>query len=345
MRDLGLTSGRFMGRVTPTLLFALLVSVLVVPLGAPPGAKATIESLVFINGRPTRVHFNDGDSFRQIDGPWAGRGSRLGGFNTLESYGPVHSWGDWHPFELFVIAKKATHLGRHGVWHCTTDGEQDTYGRVLLDCPDLAIAQLRYGYAHHMQIDDTPARPSYLRAQQEAIRFRRGMWAHGVPEFVVTSLHSADEDPGRDSHYNRMVSTRDGHTEKWRHSDIYRECSTQCAQEIRADDEKVRSFARSLRGAPELARVLEDVSNLLLIEAVDRYARLGELPQYTADDVRAALEPRLQQAKQAGTLGQTATVRGACMLYVDFRRRYGRERAHCLRRHGAWPPHMARGPQ
>ena len=330
-----------MGRATPKLLWAALVTLLVVPLGHVPRAAATIESLVYINGRPTRVHFNDGDSFRQLDGPWAGRGSRLGGFNTLESYGPVHSWGDWHPFELFVVAKKGTHLGRHGIWHCDADGSTDTYGRVLLDCPDLAIAQIRHGYAHTMQIDDTPSRPEYLRAQQDAIRHRRGMWAHGVPSFVVTSLHSADEDPGRDSHYNRMVSTRDGHTEKWEHSDKYAECSTQCAEEVHADAERVRAFARALRGDPELTAVLADTPNLLLIEAVDRYARLGELPEYTADDLRAALEPRLAQARQSGELGQTETVRGACMLYADFRRRYGRGRASCLRRHGAWPPHMS----
>jgi len=327
-------------RTTPRVLFALLAIGLVAPLADAPSASATSESLVFINGRPTRVYFNDGDSFRQLDGPWAGRGSRLGGFNTLESYGPVHSWGEWHPFELFVIAKKATHLGRHGVWHCTTDGSQDTYGRVLLDCPDLAIAQIRHGYAHAMQVDDTPSRPAYLRAQHDAMRHRRGMWAHGIPQFVVTSLHSADEDPGRDTHYNRMVSVRDGHSEKWEHTDTYPECSTQCATEIRADEAKVAAMARELRGDAALAPVLAELSNVLLLEAVDRYARLGELPAYLEPALARALEPRLSAARQAGELGETTEIRGACMLYVDFRRRYGRDRAHCLRRHGAWPPHM-----
>ena len=327
-------------RAKPSLLLALGALVLTAPLGGAPEARATIETRVYINGRPTRVYFNDGDSFRQLDGPYAGRGSRLGGFNTLESYGPVHSWGDWHPFELFVIAKKATHLGRHGIWHCTTDGSTDTYGRVLLDCPDLAVAQIRHGYAHAMQVDDTPSRPAYLRAQAEAIRHRRGMWAHGAPEFVVTSLHSADEDPGRDSHYNRMVSVRDGHSEKWEHDDVYPECSTQCATEIQADDAKVEAFARELRADRSLAPALDGFSNVLLIEAVDRYARLGELPEYLEEPIRSALEPRLSAAKEAGVLGEPTEVRGACMLYADFRRRYGRERASCLRRHGAWPPHM-----
>jgi len=321
-------------------LLALLATGLVAPLADAPSARATIETRVFINGRPTRVYFNDGDSFRQLDGPYAGRGSRLAGFNTLESYGPVHSWGDWHPFELFVIAKKATHLGRHGVWHCTTDGSTDTYGRVLLDCPDLAVAQIRHGYAHAMQIDDTPSRPEYLRAQHDAIRHRRGMWAHGVPEFVVTSLHSADEDPGRDTHYNRMVSVRDGHSEKWQHNDIYPECSTQCATEIRADAEKVTLMALQLRDDRTISGTLAPLNNLLLLEAVDRYARLAELPAYLDPAIAEVLEPRLAAARANGALGETTEVRGACMLYADFRRRYGRDRAYCLRRHGDWPPHM-----
>ena len=304
-------------------------------------AEATIASLVYINGVPTRVYFNDGDSFRQLTGRWAGQGSRLEGFNTLESFGPVHSWGDWHPFELWVNAKKATHNARHGIWHCTTEGEQDTYGRVLLDCPDLAVSQIRHGYAHAMQIDDTPARPAYLRAQQEAIRHRRGMWSHGVPGFVVTSLHSADEDPTRDGHYNRMVSTRDGHTEKWEHSDRYPECTTQCATEIQADAEAVERVARRLREDPDLKQALHGFANLLLVEAVDRFARLGSLPEYLEPAQAQALLPKLEEAKARNELGRVRTVEGACMLYMDFRRRYGRDRAHCLRGHGAWPPNRS----
>ena len=34
------------------------------------------------------------------------------------------------------------------------------------------------------------------------------MWAHGVPEFVMTSVHSYDEDRDRPWHYNRLISRR-----------------------------------------------------------------------------------------------------------------------------------------
>lgn len=323
------------GRLIPIALLLFLASSSAVPVDA-----AQTQSVVYINGRRSIVYFNDGDSFRVLSGEWAGRGSRLGGFNTLESFGPVHSWGDWHPFELYINAKQATYNAARGVWHCTTDGGVDGYGRLLLDCPDLAVDQISKGLAHAMNVDDTPSRPAYLRAQQEAIRERRGMWAHGVPEFVLTSLHSRDEDPTRDSHYNRMVSTRDGHSERWEHMDTYPECSTQCAMEIRADAERVRAFARSLRENPDTRNAVASLDNLLLIELVDRYARLGQVPEYTDEAIKTVVEPVLANARSSGTLGSTQTVRGACHLYAAFTRRYGRNRASCLHGRGQWPPHM-----
>lgn len=303
----------------------------------PPDAQAALTR-VYINGRPTTVRFSDGDSFRILEGEHAQRNTRLAGFNTLESFGPAHQWGDWHPYELYVVAKQATYNAARGVWHCTTDNSADGYGRLLLDCPDLAVDQIRKGYAHTMEVDDVPSRPAYIRAQQEAMRERRGMWAHGVVDFVLTSLHSRDEDPTRPTHYNRLVSTRDGHSEAWEHRDRYAECSWQCATIARADATRVREAARRLRSDPEVAPALVELTNPLLIEIVDRYARLGELPEYTPEPVRAALLPKLSAAKQAGQLGDTEQVRGACMLYADFRRRYGQNRASCLHGHGTLPP-------
>lgn len=322
--------------VRKNITLALLSVATLVVLSPPGTAGAEARSRVFLNGEPISVHFSDGDSFRMQQGRWSGRNSRIAGFNTLESFGPAHRWGDWHPYELWINAKQATHNARHGIWHCTTEGETDTYGRVLVECLDLAISQISQGYAHAMNIDDTPARPEYLRAQQAAIRARRGMWAHGVPDFVLTSLHSADEDRSRESHYNRMVSTRDGHSESMEHNNTYSECEVVCATESRADADRVRAQARALRADPRLAPLLADTSNVLLIELVDRYARLEILPEYTSAEVRAALEPVLAEARAAGRLGGLHETPGGCMIYAQFERRYGQDRAVCLRGRGDW---------
>ncbi len=304
-------------------------------IGHPAEARPT--ALVYIDGTPMPVYFNDGDSFRILDGHWRGTQARLKGFNTLENYGPVHKWGTWRPGELYNLAEDDTFFARRGVWHCFSDnGHRGTYGRLLLRCPDLAMALIQRGFAHAMQIDDTPSPPEYLRAQQDAIEHHRGMWAHGVPDFIVTSLHSPREDPTYEHSYNRLVSTRDGHSEKWEHTDDYSECQMVCHQDQKVDIAKVTAVARELRNDPHLARLLRTLFNIHLIETVARYARLGEVPAYLPEAAKAPVSAWLAQKKAAGELGQVHLAPGACMLYVDFHRRYGRERASCLSGHGQY---------
>lgn len=303
----------------------------------PIGAQGVVFTRVFVNGRSVPVTFNDGDSFRVHAGEYRGAQCRLAGFNTLESFGPAHQWGDWHPYELYINAKMATYNGRRGTWHCTTDGSRDGYGRVLMDCPDLATDQIRRGYAHAYQIDDTPSRNYYLRAQQDAIRNRRGMWAHGVPDYVMTSIHSADEDRSREVHYNRLVSVWDAHTESMQHHDTYEECSWVCNDEIRVDMQPVRAAARRLREDAQIAPLVADFFNLHLVEFVRRFRRLGVLPEYVQNPARDLIVRRLERERANGMLGETHTERGACMIHVPFERRYGRNQAACLRGHGTTP--------
>lgn len=319
-------------RVAVVFTFLLVV----VLAGVPTGAEGSAYSLAFVNGEATRVHFNDGDSFRVFSGDYNGSQCRLAGFNTLESFAPAHQWGDWHPYELYINAKMATYNGIRGTWHCTTDGSRDGYGRLLMVCPDLAVDQIRRGFAHAYNIDDTPAVPAYLRAQQDAIRNRRGMWAHGVPDYVMTSVHSADEDRSREVHYNRLVSSRDAHTESMEHHDTYDQCSWVCNDEIRVDMSAVEGGARRLREDPEIAPQLAEFFNLHLLEFVSRYRRVGELPEYLPEPARELVRRRLEREQQQGLLGETRIERGSCMIHVPFERRYGRNRAACLRGHGNW---------
>ena len=90
----------------------------VVSLIAAATASAEPASKVFINGRATPVYFNDGDSFKPLSGPFKGSQSRLAGFNTLESFGSVHSWGGWTEKEMWVIAKLATNCCTHTSSEC-----------------------------------------------------------------------------------------------------------------------------------------------------------------------------------------------------------------------------------
>ncbi len=189
--------------------------------------QAKPEARVFLNGRPTPVYFNDGDSFTVLEGPIKGTKARLSGFNTLESFGPAHRWGTWDPHELYVIAKQAALNARQGEWHCESDMNKDGYGRILWHCEDLILDDIRKGLAHAMTVTAEPASPKQLEMQKLAQGEKRGMWAKGIPPFILTSLHSADEGAGAET-YNRLISTADGHTEKWKHQDIYQDCQWVC---------------------------------------------------------------------------------------------------------------------
>ncbi|MEI6807013.1 MAG: hypothetical protein WCK49_11030, partial [Myxococcaceae bacterium] len=133
----------------------MLQSVFLLCLGLSFSATAynyNYSTHVNLDGKDILVYFNDGDTF-QFQTNNQKSSARLQGFNALESYGPVHQWGTWTREELYENAKAATENARAGSWHCHTAGPRDTYGRSIIDCPDLAQDQIRKGLAHAMFVD------------------------------------------------------------------------------------------------------------------------------------------------------------------------------------------------
>jgi endonuclease YncB( thermonuclease family) len=288
---------------------------------------------VFLNGVPAPVYFNDGDTFRVLGGQHQGMKGRLGGFNTLETFGPVHRWGTWHAKELYVISKMATQHARQGVWHCESkEFETDTYGRVLWHCRDLMLDMVRRGYAHALSIDYTPSDKELLEAQRDAIENRRGMWAHGVPEYLVTSLHSIDEGGGSNGKtYNRLVSTRDGHSAKWEHTNQYGECEWVCRQENDVSLEEVKEAVEELIVDPKIGADALQLGEEKLLQVVGDYAWLGYFGGVENKSLADALEKKLADMVAAKKLGNGGSSLGSCSLYVIFERRYGATRPECLK--------------
>lgn len=301
-------------------------------------AHGRAQSKVFLNGVPHPVHFNDGDSFQVLGGQYAGTKARLAGFNTLESFGPVHRWGTWKAKELYKNAKMATLNARKGVWHCESDLKTDSYGRILWWCEDLAVDQVRKGLAHAMSVTDDPAKPSVVAAQQEAIQSRRGMWAHGVPEYVLTSIHSNDESPEYETSYNRLVSSHDGHSRRWMHTEIYSECQEICWTPPEADERKKLIFDRLRRQAGEaLKPVLDAYSDDRLISLMRKYKETSQLGLVGAGGLadsghREALLPLVKRWVELDWPRDLDNELQSCMTYVDFRRRFGTNQASCLRK-------------
>ncbi|MCB9795633.1 MAG: nuclease [Alphaproteobacteria bacterium] len=185
---------------------------------------------LILDGETVEVSWNDGDTFA-TEGEDGGKGikARLAGFNTLESYGPVHRWGDWTPQELFLLSKKAGDRAASEVWTCTDTGKGGGYGRSLVDCPDLRRALLSEGLAHVFTLTEE-ADPADLAAQAQAIEGKVGMWAKGAPEGLLTSLHSLDEYTDKTETYNRVADLKTGKAEESTHSTNYTTCQEVCVE-------------------------------------------------------------------------------------------------------------------
>lgn len=224
---------------------------------APAGGFRMPPSAVIIEGERVAVAWNDGDSFGFMEGKYVRQRVRLMGFNALESYGPVHAWGTWTPMELYRVTKAATRFARTRVWNCMSEGKKDHYGRMLVFCRDLVEAMLSEGYGHVYALAP-PVDESLLRMQHDAMAARRGMWAKGTPEGLVTSLHSVSEaGGGKGKTYDRVISSKTGLSKAYHHENTYSLCQTVCHD-------------------------------------------------------------------------------GSCMVYVPFEKRYGLERADCVRTKGLW---------
>ncbi len=184
---------------------------------------------VKMSGEQVDVRWSDGDSFKFKTGRHKGTKTRLMGYNTLESYGPVHSWGGWTGDELYQLQRESTKFAKSKVWTCDTKGEKDHYGRLLVRCDDLITAMVGEGWAHLFKMEGSKPNPAHLEAQLKAQKEKKGIWAKGVPKVIMTSTHSNDEERDGPA-YNRVADTQTGVARKIEHNKRYRECEKVCME-------------------------------------------------------------------------------------------------------------------
>lgn len=202
-------------------LLLLLLTCVLCQAGAPE--QGGVQATVVVRGRTFDVHWQDGDTLTFLSGPRKGRDARLMGFNTLESYGPVHRWGEWTPGELWELAKGAASAAAAEPWACTLGHGKDAYGRLLLDCPKARRRLIEEGWAHVYAYAE-PADPADLQAQREARLERLGIWEKGRPETLITSVNA--EAGGKV--FMRVVSTRTGETSAEHQREDFDVCEEIC---------------------------------------------------------------------------------------------------------------------
>ncbi len=287
-------------------------------------AHAEIATKVYLNGVAAPVYFNDGDSFRVLDGAHAGTKARLAGYNTLETHGPVHQWGSWAAKELYAIAKMATLNARRGTWHCESDLKRDGYERILWFCLDLAHDQIAHGFAHVMAVGKDVGHPALVAAQRQAMLERRGIWAKGIPTLMMTSNHSIAESTGEamGENYNRLVSVVDGHSEKMIHETRYSDCENVCAKVDAPTHEGGLRVLAKLRENEETSAIVKGVADSYLISIINEFAHLKKMPSVWTGKQRAVVERHLSAWLADGTFGPLQKSTASCMLYVSFAIRY-----------------------
>ena len=187
-----------------------------------------------------QAKWDDGDTFSAYvqDGEQKKKiKARMNGYNTLESYGPVHSWGDWTEQELYVFAKESGVVADAGQWNCIDLKTGGGYGRLLVDCPDLRSQLLREGYAHPFAVEN-PAPSKDLEDMKFAMDNKKGIWEKGVPQFLITSLHSQAEHPEtnedgsyKKNAYNRVCDLQNGQCAVREHNDTYEVCQKVCIED------------------------------------------------------------------------------------------------------------------
>jgi len=195
-----------------------------VALAGPAQAPTKSNATIVLDGELVPVQWVDGDTFEVSS---TGVKARLDGFNTLESYGPVHKFGPG-PAALYGTANAATELAKSQSWTCNKQGDDGGYGRIGVDCPDLRRAMLEQGLAHVFAVKG-PASEMNLKFQASGITAKAGMWSQGAPEGIVTSAHSLSEKEGATEHYNRVMRVSDGSAAKQMHSNVYEPCTWVCA--------------------------------------------------------------------------------------------------------------------
>jgi endonuclease YncB( thermonuclease family) len=198
-------------------------------LAAVAGSERSETPHVVLDGVEMKVRWSDGDTFTWKDAGGNTQRARLSGYNTLESFGPVHRWGDWTGKELYDLAKAGGAFARTQKWRCTKLPGSGGYGRHLVDCPDLRRELVDRGLAHLYSLED-PHDPTELALQQSAMERKKGLWEKGVTPLIVTSLHSlAEADPGRDT-YNRACDLTTGICTARPHTSTYATCQEVCIE-------------------------------------------------------------------------------------------------------------------
>jgi hypothetical protein len=131
--------------------------------------------------------------------------------------------------------------------------------------------------------------------------------------------------------YNRLVSTEDGHSVKWRHENRYDECQKVCHLVYEVEDAKIDEVAATLKDDAVIGSLVAGLSAEALRGLVADFARYRHVNRAIPDKEREKVHARLQAFAAEGRFGHAEGKSDSCMIHVPFERRFGTGRAACLK--------------
>lgn len=282
-----------------------------------PGSAEEPTTRVVLNGVRMPCVFQRRRQLQGASGPLAGTTARLAGFNTLESFGPVHQWGAWHAYELYIMAKMATLNARRGSWHCDSDLSRDGYGRILWTCPDCRPPEQRprphderrrpacsapstsprSGARHRVAPRDVGPRRARVRAHVGALGGRGPEPRVRLRPQGERALRALRERAPPD-HVPRVP---DGLPRGERRRPRAQRCGRGTAPRDPVAQRAPRGF-----------------DTIHLGQLTWRWARTHELPTWLPADLRDAVSARLTELEREGAFGPVRTQPGVCFRYVLF---------------------------
>ena len=144
---------------------------------------------------------------------------------------------------------------------------------------------------------------------------------------MTTSLHSVDERSNRAYAYNRLVSSVDGHSEKWMHQNKYTECQTVCEQDIQISESNLATLRNALIKNKDAKPIVGDNAESELNHIILMWLKTQTVPAVVDKRDRDVMKKALQVKSE----GMITSKDGSCVIYVDFKRRFGGDKAKCLK--------------
>ena len=122
---------------------------------------------------------------------------------------------------------------------------------------------------------------------------------------------------------NRLISSLDGVSSKWKHQNVYGECEEVCHPTLVLDTDTALKVIAELRSDESTQKHVRGMEDVYLMALLNEYATMGRVARvFDAPSGHVVVAKLLDAMKAQGVMGSARKQDGSCMVYATFERRY-----------------------